>query len=143
MRSQCGFTLLELLVVLVIGGVVTATSIVGLRALNSPLQNGAAQITSFIKQVRARAVSTTAAYSIVPISATRIITRYGNNCADTPTDDAALVLNLPTGAHLPDLSWAFCFSTRGLADGTHVVAVTDDSGTKNIEILLGGSVRVM
>lgn len=138
---QQGFSLLELLVVLLVVGITLGTTIMNLGRLNNPLQNGSAQLVSFLKQVRARAVASTSAYRVIPISATQLTTQFGTTCANASTDDPALQLSLPSGTSLSAVDWEFCFTTKGRADSNLELTVREGGRVRRIEILLGGAVR--
>jgi len=139
-----GFTLIEVLVTLSLAFILSMIAIMNLKELDNPLTNGSAQLASFFKQVRSRAVSSTLAYTIYPSTSDRIETRFAERCSDgTTTDDDTLVLDLPTGASLTDTDWTLCYSARGLPDGTLEVEVYDGEGQyKTVEVFLGGAVRV-
>ncbi len=142
-RLAGGFTVIEILVVLVLIGVLSGIALMNLKALSSPAENGAAQLLGFLKQARARAISSTSAYIIVPTSTSSVITRAGMNCSDAaPVPDTSLTLALPTGASLASIGWAVCFTARGLSDSNTEVTINDNqSGSRTVEILLGGGVR--
>lgn len=141
---QSGFTLFELVVALGVSGVLMAVAIISLKELDDPLKNGSAELASFFKQARAKAVSTTTAYTIVPVSSTRLETQWADKCSDvSQTSDPQLVLELPTGAALTDSSWTLCYNSRGLPDGNLTVEVNDGGGDyRTVEVFLGGAVRV-
>lgn len=140
--NERGFSVLELVAVLVIVAIVSVAATIGLKSLNNPLLNAAHQATTFFRQVRARAIATTQAYRITPTSGTRLTTTFGVNCDNTETEDPALFLELPTGASLSDTDWDVCYSTRGVADSNFELAIEDQDGvTRTLEILLGGTVR--
>ena len=140
---QDGFSLLEALVVLMISAVLASMAIGNMKELNDPLQNGAAQLGSFLKEVRAKAISQTVAYHVTASGSNRIVTSFGNNCtATTVTTDPRLVLTLPTGTSLVSTSFNFCFTSRGLADQNVTIGIRDSNGTKNVEVMLGGGVRI-
>lgn len=145
LHRQRGFSLLELLVTLGLFMIVSWTTLSNMKALTSPLQDASAQLVSYLKQVRARALSTTFAYTLYPISTTQVGARYGVNCASTTTSsDASLTLKLPAGARLAETDWTVCFTTRGLTDQNVTLQLTDGSSQeRDIEVLLGGSVRTL
>jgi prepilin-type N-terminal cleavage/methylation domain-containing protein len=141
--AQGGFSLIELLVALMISAVLASMALGNLKELNDPLQNGSAQLAGFLKEVRAKALSQTVAYHVSASSTTKIITTYGNNCASvTTTADPQLTLKLPTGTSLSTTSFNFCFSSRGLSDQNVNIVIHDNIGTKTVEVMLGGGVRI-
>jgi prepilin-type N-terminal cleavage/methylation domain-containing protein len=139
-----GFSAIELLVVIAITATLLATAAVNLRRLDNPLLNGSAQLMAFVKQARAKAVSTTSAYIIEPAGAARVIARYGSSCADgTLEDDSQLILDLPSGVSLADTSWSICFNSRGLSDADINLDLVNLEGRHQIlELFLGGAVRL-
>lgn len=143
-RKEGGFTLLEMMAVLAIFTVLSGIAIINLKEFSKPAENGAAQLLGFMKQARARGLATTSAYFVLPTSSTRVITRYGVNCADAaPVADNSLTMDLPTGATLAATDWSICFTSRGLSDSNTTIVVNDNqAGTKVIEVLLGGGVRI-
>ena len=143
-QTERGFTFLELIVTMGLAMVCSTTAVMNLKELNDPLRNGSAELVSFIKQVRGRAISTTSAFTIVPVSSTQFKAQFASKCSDVDVeDDDRLVLNLPTGAYITDTDWALCFNARGLPDGTLEVTVRDqDTDYKTIEVFLGGGVRM-
>ena len=64
--SSEGFTLVELLVVLIITGIVMGLAIPSLLALNKPLRDGTLQFKSHLSLIRSKAISTNQAYRIRP-----------------------------------------------------------------------------
>lgn len=143
-RLELGFTVVELIVVLAIAGTLAGIAVMNLNALSSSSENAAAELASLLKQARARAISSTSAYFVVPLSTTQIVTRFGTNCSDTTlVNDPTLSLNLPSGANLGSTTWTICFTSRGLSDSNTQISVYDiHSQTHQVEVLLGGSVRV-
>lgn len=139
-----GFTLVEMLVAMGLFMVLSGIAVMNLKELDDPLVNGSAQLAAFFKQVRARAVSSTLAYTAVPVSGDRVETRYGTTCSDaSPISDNSLVLELPNGATITDTDWTLCYTARGLPDGNLTVEVYDGGGNyRTVEVFLGGAVRV-
>lgn len=141
---QNGFTIIELVVVLSMFSIILGMAIVNLSELVNPVENGAASIMAFMKEARARALSTTSAYTVYPTSTRRVITEYGDTCSDaSPVADGSLVIDLPSNVFLSDTTWSVCFDSRGFPDANVTVPVVDIyEGTRTVEIFLGGAVRV-
>lgn len=133
-----------MLVTLSIASILTGIALVALKELDDPLKNGSSELVGFLKQARARAISTTSAYWIYPTSNRRVRTKYANKCSDTTqTVDDALILDLPTGATLPSLTWSICYNARGLPVSNVQVQIQDNDGrSKIVEVYLGGAVQV-
>ena len=140
---QRGFSLLEILVALMISSVMASMALSGLKELNNPLQNGSAQLNAFLKQVRATAISQTVAYRVQAQGSGKVITKFGNACSSAATTDASLTLALPDRTVLTSTSFDFCFTSRGMATQNVTLGIRDESGTKSVEVLLGGGVRTL
>lgn len=145
LQSERAFTFIEMVVTMGLAMVCSSAAMLNLKELNDPLKNGSAEIVSFIKQARGKAISTTSAYTIVPISSTQFKVQVSTTCSATEfEDDERLTLNLPTGAYITDTDWTLCFNARGLPDGTLDVTVRDqDTDYKTVEVFLGGGVRTL
>lgn len=138
-----GITLLEVMITLGIVGILSGIGISNLRQLNTESQNASAYITSFIKQVRARAIAATLAYRIRPTTSSYLIAESASNCsAATWNLDSRNQLLLPAGTSLSDTSWDICFNSRGFPDGNLEIQVRENNGmTRTVEIMLGGATR--
>lgn len=132
-----------MLVTLGLFGVLTLIAVQQLKDLDVAIVNASAELQGFFKQVRARAISTTSAYTVTPISSTEISTSYSTSCtSETTTADPQMVVELPLGAYLRSTDWSICYSPRGLPDDNIQIEVYDDDGvTKTVEVYLGGAVR--
>jgi Tfp pilus assembly protein FimT len=112
------------------------------RQLQAPAVDAASQLTGFLRESRSKALASTLAYTVMPASATRVITRYGTSCsAATQTNDPALVLALPSGASMSSTNWSICYNPRGLANASANIVVSDKYVSKTVQIVLGGGVR--
>jgi len=136
-------SILELLVVFAIVSILMGSAITNLAEIKDPLKDGISQALGFVKQVRAKALATTSAYTLKASGAERIVTTYGSNCTATQTADADLFLDLPNHVSMPDTSWSICFDSRGLASGAETFVLEDADGrNETIEVFLGGAVRI-
>jgi prepilin-type N-terminal cleavage/methylation domain-containing protein len=61
-----GFTLVEMLVVLVIGGIIMGIATPSLLSMNKPLRDGSLQMRSHLSLIRSKAISSSQAYRIRP-----------------------------------------------------------------------------
>lgn len=144
-RNTSGFTVIELLVILAVLGIALASASLFLKPAAAPLQSATVLTEGYMRQIRARAMSTTSAYRMAPIDATRMGSSYAASCdATTWTDDPDFELELPRGVELSSTAWNLCFSSRGLASNNLTISLQHDQfGTRDIEVLLGGTSRVL
>ena len=142
-REQ-GFSAIELAAVMALVGIICMMAVGNLKAVRSPVLEGANQTLGLFKLARAKALSTTSAYFVSATSATRLVTSVGINCADTaPVTDPNLWLELPTGVSTTDTTWEVCFSPRGFPDTTVTIPLIDtEGGAETVELFLGGAVRI-
>lgn len=143
MKSEQGFSGIELLVVFLIMSIMTGIAAYNLRELDNPLEDARAELRGFFKQVRSRAISTTSAYEVIPLTTKQIITRYSIRCSDaSKTNDPQLTLTLPTHTNLINTDWAVCFNARGLPDQNLLINLVDiQSQSSSIEVMLGGAIK--
>lgn len=138
-----GFTLLEVLVALICAAILVGIATANLNKLSASVDNGSYIVASYIKKVRARAISSTLAYKIEPSGSRSIQSSSGTNC-DTLnwSYEPSLDLPLPSGVSLVGSSWSICITARGLPSGNETLHLRDiDSRTKTVEVMLGGAVR--
>jgi len=138
-----GFTLIEMLVVLVVLGILLAILGLNLRPLYRPLNDATNRIEGFLKQARAKAMANTSAYRVRYQSGQhRLVAERAKHCGDTAwTVDPQLALDLPpsVGLHLSDI---LCFTSRGYATRPVTLTLTGEHGeTRTLAVLLGGAVR--
>ena len=143
--SQLGMTLLEVLVALGLATIMSGIAVANLRQLNSESKNASAYMTSFIKQVRARAIASTLAYRIRPTSANYLISESSTTCSGTIwSADSRNRLSLPLSTRLLDTSWDICFNSRGFPDGNLEISLREANGaTDKVEVMLGGATRTL
>lgn len=144
--ARAGFTLLELLMVMLLTGILSYIGVYNLKEMASPIEDASTSTVSFLKVVRARALATTSAYTVYPVTSTRLGARTSARCDDPlgeTTVDPSLQLNFPSGAQLLETAWTACFTARGLAATDQTFLIRDIAGqTRTVEVLLGGSVRI-
>lgn len=152
--DEAGFTLFELLVTLFFIAIIAGGATFQARNLSDPIQNQTAITLGFIKQVRARAISSTSAYLIYPTSSTHLAVARGTACPATmPANPSSLVpssftadtlnVNLTEKVTFVSTTWGACVTQRGLFTGAASVQLIDPDGkTKTITIFLGGATKV-
>lgn len=139
-----GFTLIEVLVTLSLSAALLGITAASLREYNKSSKNALSLIQGFIKQTRIKGISRTAAYKIyADSSGKKILTSFADKCSSTTfIPDNSLVLEMPAGTKLLTPTWSVCFNARGLTESNVTITfVTEDSGSKSVEILLGGGTR--
>lgn len=149
MKSSQGFSLLELLVVLTLASVLMAMATLNMRRLVDPAITASAELTGHFKKIRAKALTTTRAYTIVALNNRKVIARYSDSCS-TPTasqvEENSLAYTLPTGASLGNTNWTVCYTSRGLSNLSANIVVNDDTGhgsaSRTVQVVMGGGVRV-
>lgn len=144
-KNERGTSLLEVLVVLLIASLLMAMAVPNLDELERPLVNGAHQVVGIVKLARAKAVSTTSAYILAPVSGERIGASTALSCDDpVPLADDSLFLDLPRGITLADTDWTVCLNSRGFAQqNVTIVLVDSELNGRSVEVFLGGAVRVV
>ena len=141
--GAAGFSILELLVTFSIAAGLSGIAIYNMHALRQPAAEAAANTVGFVKRTRAKALATTHAYTIRPLTEDLLITTYAKNCHAAKQDlDDSLTLTLPEGAEFATTEWSICFSSRGVSEGSVNVNIKDDDQTKKIQIAAGGGARV-
>lgn len=145
MRSQRGFSLLELMVTMGLVTVLLGIAAMSFRELSSAERNGAEQLAGFLKQARAKAVNSTLAYTVFPdpSDSGHVIATRGTACSAPQTVDSALELELPTGAELAATGWSICYTPRGLSQNSADIVVRHGSDTKTVRVVLGGGAKVL
>lgn len=143
-KAERGITLVELVMAVSLMSVVMGIAVANIKNFQDPLQSGADQMAAYFRQVRARGMSATLAYTVGPTSNRNLSASYSNKCSDaTKTLDSSQDTSLPSGATLSDTTWTVCFNSRGLPDANLVVTLQDvDGRTKDVEVYLGGAVKV-
>lgn len=137
-----GVSLLELIVVLGLIGILATTATSSIGSLDSPLSNAAFSSSHYLRLARARAISTTSFVRVAPTSTSTIVATTGDSCTATQTVIDNLSMNYDEGVTLGATDWHLCFTPRGLSDEHITFSFSHESGTKTIEVALGGGIRV-
>lgn len=139
-----GFGLIELVATLSIAFILAGMAMLNARALYHPSRGGAEEFASFLKAARAKALATTSTYTIVPVSENELITTVSTACSsETQVEDPELRLTLSGGASLSDTEWSICYNSRGTSNSSAVINITDNYGEKQVQVVLGGGVRIL
>jgi prepilin-type N-terminal cleavage/methylation domain-containing protein len=147
LTGRGGFTLVELLIVLVLTGIILGIAANSFRGLENTLRSGSSEVTSFLRQARSSAVAATSAYRVVVTSTTRLRTEFAPSCAASVWQpDTRITLDLRDGVVLEGAaivadSTLLCFDTRGLADASPTFVLRDREGrAERVDVFLGGAV---
>lgn len=168
-KSNEGFTLLEILIVLVLVGIMAAMSGPYISFGINPLKDTTNRVAGIFKLMRVKAMSQTSAYRISQTSATQLIVESSSSCLSTTwtvdpsftQEDLSLteakdiqglaknkviqivaVTNSSTPG-TPLTSWTLCYDSRGIAGNNLIFTLKDIQTTqqKRIEIFSGGAVQ--
>jgi hypothetical protein len=129
--------------VLAIMGISLGIAALYVAPVKQPLQMGVAQVSSFFRQARLRAMATTSAYQVSGSGTTTVVSKSADSCSATtwtPDDQ----LTLPDGVAMTSGSWSVCFSSRGVSSDNIVLTLTH-AGYRSIsiEVLIGGVTRIL
>jgi hypothetical protein len=139
-----GVSILELLVVVLILAIfVTMGTAIDFKPLRNPLVTDSANLASFLKMVRSKAIGTTSAMRIQAESITTIKVIRGTTCDTINIEaDADYRFTLSPGVLLLDQEWSTCFTSRGLANENIEIPIGHQGASRRIEIMLGGGSRI-
>ena len=142
-RSENGLSIFELLVVLFIISLMSATVVSNIKEINRPLTDASFEITHFLRLSRSRAISQTLYMKVSPLSLYKLVVASGSSCAAATTTVNDLSLTLPNDTSLTSTSWSVCFTPRGLVNETVSFDIIDEeSHRKTVQIALGGGVQI-
>jgi prepilin-type N-terminal cleavage/methylation domain-containing protein len=130
-----GFTMLEMMIVLVIAGILVTLSFTAWRTYTAQqrLRYGAIQVASGLREAEERAKSERAAYTIAftGSSSTYVIQRTAGGFVENAA--------LPTGV-TPQASDTVTFSAFGRPDAAHTVTLQNNTGTKTASVDSAGGI---
>jgi len=143
--GQAGFTVVELLVVFAVLGVSLGVGALYLKPAAAPLATSAPLVEGYLRQARMRAMATTSAYRVRPISGAALVAESAGSCLDATWATSSLPdLALTEEVELVETDWSVCFSSRGVSSDNVVITLSHpDFGTKQVEVLLGGTTRII
>jgi prepilin-type N-terminal cleavage/methylation domain-containing protein len=141
---QQGFTLIELLTVILVVSILTVTAIPNFKAFDAPLSQSAFATSHMLRLARARAISTTSYIRIAPDSLTTIAAFSVVSCSPEaePSMLSELRLELEDGIQFDEQNWYICFTPRGLSDAHISFSISNGAQRKDIQVALGGGVRI-
>jgi len=138
-----GFSLIEVLVTLALFGVLCTVAISNLKVLESPLISASSNLTHFFRLVRVRAIAQTRAIKVTPSSTNYLTASTAANCSETSfTPLPELFLDIGEDVSISDTSWSVCFTQRGLVDDSVSFSMSSATGSKTVEVALGGGIRI-
>jgi prepilin-type N-terminal cleavage/methylation domain-containing protein len=120
-----GYTLVEMLVVLIIFGIVMGFALPSLLTLNKPLRDGSLQFKSHLGLVRSKAISSNQAYRIKP--------RFGTRAAYSDARPHNFIVEYAANCKVPDPLPGAASSWQAASqfdlDLTPLVGITDSAST--------------
>lgn len=160
-NSNSGLSLIEVLVVVALTALLAAIAAPAITFGADPLRDSSKRIAASFKLARARAMASTSAVRIRPLSNNEFIMEQAANCADTTwtsisdrvQKDGQLVnedLSIDSPAQLTNArengtttaNWSICFNSRGVADKNLQLTLTDTDTSlqRTMEVFPGGAV---
>lgn len=135
-------SILELMTVLFIVSLISATVVTNIKDINRPLTNAGFEITHYLRLVRSRSVSQTSYLKVAPVSLFKLAAYSGDSCDAATTALSDLTLTLPNDTRLLSNSWSVCFTPRGLSSASEIFQIEDEgSNVRSIQVALGGGVQ--
>ncbi|MCC6931634.1 MAG: prepilin-type N-terminal cleavage/methylation domain-containing protein [Deltaproteobacteria bacterium] len=140
-----GYSLLEMIVVLGLISLLSSFATAKLTAQRGDLDTAASQAAGFVRQVRAKAISTTQAYIVEREDDNHLIAKSSASCDDDPSDfqiDTKLSLDIHKRVRLnPFVN--LCISSRGLLRSPSwlFLSYKDFSHSQSIEVGAAGSMK--
>lgn len=132
------------MVVLALFGVLALTYTSNIKELENPLANTAHSLSHQLRLIRARAISQTTYMRVAPTSTGIIAVSKSTSCtSSTLTAVADLKYTFDSSVHLNSTSWSICFTPRGLANSHVTFTFTGATGTKTVDVALGGGTRIL
>ena len=142
-----GFTLIELIIVVLLVGIILSMAAPSFRGLGNDVQNAARESSGFLRQTRAAAIAKTSAYRIVVVSDQELRTEFGSTCTTGSWEnDPRLTLVLREGVKfegglITAGTELVCFSSRGIGDASPSFVVRDRQGNAyQLDVFTGGAV---
>ncbi len=139
-----GFTLIELLSVIAILGILFGIGIITAVGLRNPLGEAVTQLSSVLRQVRTRAISTTSAYRLKATSSTKAIVEYALGCNSTTwVTDSRLSMDLEPGIQFSNPSFVVCYQPRGTVPTAITIGLFNAKGqTRSAAVYTAGAIII-
>lgn len=142
-NRESGLSILELMTVLFIVSLISASVVTNIKEINRPLTNAGFEITHFLRLVRSRGVSQTTYLKVAPVSTFKLASYSGESCDSATTALGDLTLTLPNDTSLVASDWSICFTPRGLSSASQIFQIRDEvSNIRSVQVALGGGVRI-
>jgi type II secretory pathway pseudopilin PulG len=120
-----GFTLIEMIAILMIVGIISGFAVPSLLSLNKPLRDGVSQFKSQLNLIRAKAIASNQAYRIKPLYATQA--EYYNAVTNKDSIPRNFTVEYAANCSIP-------FTTRGGTSGWKSASQFDLDLPKDIGI---------
>lgn len=160
-NRNAGLSIIEIIVVLALTALLAAIAAPAVTFGSDPLRDSTRRITASFKLARAKAMASTSAVRIRPLSNNEFIMERASRCSDTTwtsisdrvQKDGQLVvedLSIDTPAQLTDAkengttttNWSLCFNSRGVADKNLQLTITNTNNSRQqtMEVFSGGAI---
>jgi Tfp pilus assembly protein FimT len=163
LAKSAGVSLLELTTVLSMIAIMLGVSATNLQSIQSSSQTAGFELASYLKVMRAEALSSTRAVRVIPLDSKNWQALFANSCStpypssnwsNSPNSHltykgkattSAIKVNGQTLHDINSLSqWSgLCFSSRGFAsDNVTILIGQENSQQIQVEVFLGGGVEI-
>jgi prepilin-type N-terminal cleavage/methylation domain-containing protein len=155
-RARCGFSMVELLIVVLVGGILTAVAIPKFQSalLNSQMNSTAMAISASVSQTRYSAIMNSQIYTLVYTVAPNTLTTYVvTNVTTSAASPAAAIPNiaiLVNGGTAATYTYTFCpngivYGAGGICSGNTnappALTLTNGGRQENINVSSVGNVQ--
>ena len=140
-----GIGMVELAITVAMLSVLLCVGFANIQAFYGSVDGSTDKLLHFIKSVREEAMSSSKSLKVVAKSTNTLSVSRANTCGSTDWSSVSeLELRLDTGVVFQTDKWEICYNSRGVADVSFDIVLSDEFGrTNTVEVLLGGSVGVV
>ncbi len=145
--ARAGFTLVEVILVVILLGVLLSVAAPSFKGYENSLPTAARQSASFFRQTRSLAMARTAAYRVVVVSPTELRVDFASTCNSAAWQtDPRVRLDLTEkitmeGADIVAGTTLVCYSSRGIGNNSPSFLLRDRrKNAHRVDVFTGGAV---